>query len=772
MTEAYTIFPVAGDLPLEVSRFVGRRFDRGRIRELVAGSRLVTLTGFGGIGKTRLALRTATELRRSFGDVFVVPLGGLSSREAVPDQIAAAMGLHGLLVQSSTIAVVEYLRARRALLVLDNCEHLIESVAVVADTILRTCSGVHILATSREPLRIAGEVVFPVAPLSVPEQLSNEGPLHQYEGVELFLDRARAVVPDFAITDDNRAAVAAISRRLEGIPLAIELAAAQLRAFSPTELSAQLTDAWEFPGRRSRTAPGRHSTIAACIEWSFNLCSPAEQSLWAKASVFADGFDLDAARSVCAAPDDEQPIEQTLAALVEKSVVIATSHAMSSRYRMLAPIRHRGREELVRIGQDVPLRRRHKDFYIALVERAHDAWFGPRQLDWIDRLRLEAGNLSKALEWCAAEPESADQGLRAFAELREFGTQEGHFQRARGWFDRLIGGPPGDPEIRALALRTAAWWAAIQGDTDSATRMVDEARALANKLGGQTEALLDQAAGFVAIQGGDFERAEKLIEAAGRRLASAGNDAERADCSVLLAFTRMLLGDARGALEHHRECLAITEAAGEVWLRSWSLFIAALALWRLGDTAAAREQAAESLRLKRRLGDTFGIAFLLETLAWFAAGTDPERAVLLLGAARNQWDKVDTTAEVLPVLRTPHRETTSATRTQLGEPNFEVAWSCGRALDQAAAIALALDEPKLPAPHAAGEESPNPLTRRQRQVARLIHKGLSNKEIAETLVISPRTAETHVENILTTLGFTSRAQIARWFGELPESGDQ
>jgi serine/threonine-protein kinase PknK len=767
MTEAYSTFPVTSDLPLEVSRFVGRRFDRGRIRELVGRSRMVTLTGIGGIGKSRLALRMATELRRSFRDVFVVALGGIVDPGAVPVQISATLELHDRAAHSGTIAIVEYLRTRHALLVLDNCEHVIEAAARIADTLLRTCSDVHILATSREPLRIEGEVIYPLAPLSIPGHDSDQ-PLLQYEAVQLFLDRAQAVLPDFVLTDDNRDSVSAISRSLEGIPLAIELAAAQLRAFSPSELLAQLTDRWEFLGPGSRTAPNRHSTIAACIEWSFDLCTPAERLLWAQASIFVDEFGWDAIRSVCYESDHEVPLEQTLVGLVDKSVVIAAPRGATVRYRMLPPIRHRGRQELARIGQETALRRRHKDFYIGLMEQARDGWFGPRQTDCIERLRMERGNMDQALEWCVAQPDSADQALRALGQLRDFVILEGRFQRGREWIDRLLAGGAGEPASQVLALRTAAWWAALQGDTESATRMVDEGRVLATQLDRQSETFLDEVLGLVALMRGDAERAEQLLNKSARRFATDGNDAEKAICSGLLALTHALLGDAEGALEHERACLAIAEPAGELWLRSWCHFLSALALGSRGESEAAREQASQGLRLKARLGDTPGIAFLLETFAWLAAPTDPERAALLLGAAQNEWDKVDTTAEVTAALSGPHRQTTSAAQAQLSETQFEKTWSRGRALDQSAAIALALGEQTMPRAEAKGEMRTR-LTRRQREIAELIHRGLSNKEIAASLVISPRTAETHVENILTTLGFSRRAQIASWFGEQLES---
>ena len=774
MTEALSFSPGPADLPLEITTFVGRRADRGRVRELMSESRLVTLTGFGGIGKTRLALRMATDLRRTFEGVHVVALGGLSDPESVPDQIAAALGLQGRSRQSATIAAVEYLRTRTVLLVLDNCEHVIDVVAVVADTLLRTCPGVHLLATSREPLRIDGEVEYPVAPLSVPERQAGHEQLQQYESVQLFLDRARGIVPDFELTEDNRAAVASITRKLEGIPLAIELATARLRAFSPFELDAHLTDRWELLSRGSRTAPDRHSTMAACIEWSFDLCTPAERVLWAKVATFVDGFELDAAMSVCSDPRDDEPIQETLASLVEKSVVTTTRHGAVNRYRMLSPIRHRGRVELGRIGLDAELRRRHKDYYLGLVARTHHDWFGPRQPECVGRLRRESGNVSKALALCAAEPDLADEGLAAGAQLLEFGMVESRFNLGRRWFERILAGPAGDPETRALALRTACLWAAVQGDVRSAAGLLEEGRALASGLGGETETLFTQAAGFVALFAGDLVTAEQLLSEARGGFATEGNEAEVAWCSLLLALAHTLLGDPDGTLEHHRACLAVTEPAGESWLRSWSLWLAGRALWARGDSVAASELVTESLRLKRLISEPLGIAVVLETLAWFAAATDPGRAATLLGAAQNEWDRIDTSTDALPGFDQPRRESSEAARALLGDAAFDRAWSQGRALDQATAIALALEErPSSAADEATGQRTRAPgsvLTRRERQIAELIHKGLSNKEIADSLVISPRTAETHVEHILTKLGFTRRTQVAAWVGEQSGAG--
>jgi len=779
MTEAVSFSQAATDLPLEVTTFVGRRSDRTRIRELMAQSRLVTLTGFGGIGKTRLALRMATELRRLFESVHVIALAGLTDPEDVPDEFATTLGLQGRSRQSATIATVEYLRSRTVLLVLDNCEHVIDVAAVMADTLLRTCPGVRILATSREPLRIQGEAEYPVAPLVVPSVTTAAEPLQQYDAVQLFLDRARAITPDFALTEDNRAAVAAISRKLEGIPLAIELAAARLRAFTPSQLDAHLTDRWELLGKGSRAAPFRHQTMAACIEWSFDLCTPAERLLWAKASVFVDGFGLDAAEAVCSGPDDPEPVEEILASLVEKSVVTVSREPAGNRYRMLPPIRNRGRAELARIGRNTEVGRRHTDFYLGLLSQAHGDWFGPRQVDWIGRLRRDLGNLAKSLTMSAVDPEGPDRALRAASDLLEFGLVESRFQRGRSWLDEVLASGSGDPGLRALALRSACLWAVMQGDVGAANRLLEEGQALAAGLDGDAETLFVQAAGFVALFSGDPTRAAQLLDEARRGFATTGNDRELAFCTVLLALDHVLLGDLDGALDHHSACLALTEAAGETWVRSWSMWCAGLAQWLRSDSTAAHELVAKSLRLKRLVGEPVGIAVALDTLAWFTAADDPERSAVLLGAAQNEWDRIDT-SQLLPGLGTPRKASTQAARELMGEEAFDLAVAQGRGLDQATAITVALDEQPAPGaaattnrvgPNRTNRQPGSVLTRRERQIAELVHDGLSNKEIAETLVISPRTVEAHVEHVLVKLGFTSRTQVAAWIGEKLRSTD-
>lgn len=751
-------------LPLEVTSFVGRRQDRSRIRQLMENSRLVTLTGFGGIGKTRLALRVTHDLRRIFPDgVYFVSLGELHRDDRVADQIAASLGLEGRARHSAAIGVTEYLRERTALLVLDNCEHVIDVAAQIADMLLHTCPAVRLLTTSREPLRIAGESVYAVAPLAAPDPSSGPTPLQTYEAVQLFVERAKAVAPDFELADANRDAVAAICRKLEGIPLALELAAARLRALSPAELDNQLSERWEVLGRGSRTAPYRHSTMAACIDWSFELCTPAERLLWAKAAVFLDGFELDAATAVCSEAADGNNVRDLLSSLVDKSVLTTTRQGAVTRFWLLQPLRQRGLRELSALGRTLEIRRRHRDFYLELAARAHMEWFS--QHDWVQRSWRELGNLREALDFCASEPGEADAGLRAMPHIIGLGTFSGLLRHCRQWSNRLLERGEGDPEARALALRTACWWAATQGDVDAAASFMEQGRALATQVSGQTQHLLTQAAGFVALYQGHLERAEKLLAQAAEGLEASGDPQELAQTTMLLAVIRLSRGDVEGALAYHKRCLEIIPT-GELALRSWSMWAAALALSTRGDVEDATALLRKSLELKRLTSERLGIALTLEELACLAAESDPEHAAVLMGAAQNEWDKLETSTAAVPGLDLRHRQATTTARTLLGDEAFGAGWSRGQALHQAAAISFALGEKPPPERPRGKDRSPHtPLTRREQQIAGLIHQGLGNREIAEALVISPRTAETHVENILTKLGFTSRAQVASWVAE-------
>ena len=349
---------VTGNLPAELTSFVGRRGEVAEVRRLLAGSRLVTLTGVGGVGKTRLALRAAAELARAFpGGVWLVRLDQLRDEALVAQAVAGALGLQDRAGYSPEAALAEYLAGRQLLLVLDNCEHLVDAVAKLADLLLRAAAGLRVLATSREALIIDGEMVLPVPPLPVPEagQPLTAAGLGVFPAVRLFAERAAQVVPGFAVTEANMAAVAGICRRLEGLPLALELAAAQTRVLSPEQIDERLGDRLGLLTRGGRARPARQQTLRASIEWSHELCSPAERLLWARLSVFAGGFELDAAEGICA--DDRLAagrVLDLLAALAGKSVLTAEHREGVARYRLPETLAR------VRAGTPARVRRGHR----------------------------------------------------------------------------------------------------------------------------------------------------------------------------------------------------------------------------------------------------------------------------------------------------------------------------------------------------------------------------------------------------------------------------
>jgi len=764
--------PLLG-LPVDVSTFVGRRADRTAVRSLLTESRLVTLTGIGGVGKTRLALRVAADVRRAFGDgVAFVSLAHYNDPEQIPFAIATSLGLQGRSQRPTTTTLVEYLRSRSTLIVLDNCEHVIDAAAVLADTLIRTCPDLRILATSREPLRIAGEAVHIVPPLTIPPS-GTSAPLQQFESVLLFVDRAKATVPGFDLTADNRESVGQIVTKLEGLPLAIELAAGRLRAMSPEEIARNLTERWELLSRGSRTAPDRQRTMAACIEWSFDLCTPAEQDVWAQLAVFADGFELEGASAVCT-PTDE-PAADVVTSLVDKSILVATPQGPTTRYRMLPPIRHRGIRQLRESGELTAVRRRHRDWCVGLANRVVDMWMSPRQIEGIDQLRREMGNVNSCLEFCWTEPGEADHGLAMGAELLEFGLADGALRQGRLWFDRLLERSADSNELRARALRTAGWWAAMQGDVAHASRLIEQGAEIATEVGGHTRVLLTQAEAFIAMFSGDVDLARDRFAEAAAGFRDYGDRSQEAHTHALAALNACFRRDIAAALVEHEACLALTEPCGESWYRSYSLWIAGLALWASGDAARGLAMEKESLELRRRTRDPLGIGTSVEAMAWMCVDDDAERAARLLGGARAIWDRIETSTEALANLHEFHIACVAKARKTLGDAAFEAAFAEGKGAPQDALIAEALGSRPQPAPTAKrGTRSRNdqsPLTPRERQIAELVASGMSNKEIATTLVISKRTAETHVEHILTKLGFNNRNQVTAWVSEQLDTAD-
>lgn len=758
MTETGRAAVLPAQFPTDVTTFVGRRSERAQTRELLSQSRLVTLTGFGGVGKTRLAIRVASDLRRAFADgVVFVPLASVEDGSWLTEQVADALGLQGRTQRTAPRSVIDFLQSRQLLVVLDNCEHLVEDVAVFTDGLLRTCPRIRVLATSREPLRIDGETVQQVLPLPVPSGATGA---QATDAVLLFADRASSVVPGFSIDAQNIEVVSAVCRKLEGIPLAIELAVGRLRAMTPDELNDALAEHWDLLTRGSRAAPSRHQTMSACIDWSFDRCTSEEQRLWAALAVFADGFELDAALAVAKGDDTAD----CLSSLVDKSVVTAAQIDGVTRFRLLPPLRQRGLVILREQGRLDEVRRLHRDWCVDLARRADEDWISPRQPSWIDRLNREAANFRLALEFCVLDEREYEPGVRLGSHLLGYGIASGLFRQGRAWFDLLLERVTGSPETRSTALRTACWWAAMQGDVVRAAELLEEEKLLLPMLDGHRQTLHIQTRALVAMFSGQFVDASELFTQAIDDLTQYGDVAQQVMSFCLLALNCTFTGDLEGALEAHEACLAVTEPAGDYYYRSYSLWIAGLAVAAQGDLELARSLQRDAVRLRIRIYEPLGMGLSLEAIAWLEAETDPKRAATLIGAAETMWERSETSTRELPGLNGYHDDCIAQLVHLLGQQEFDEAVAAGRALSRDEAIAFALDE--APSHQAATGPAtstrPGVLTKREAEIAQLVSQGMSNQEIADKLVISKRTAETHVEHILTKLGFTNRNQIAVW----------
>jgi predicted ATPase/DNA-binding CsgD family transcriptional regulator len=753
-----------GSIRAELSGFVGRREELGRVRAALAAARLVTLTGPGGIGKTRLAVQAATEVRRSFRHgAWMAELAGLRDPGLLATEVARAFGLRDQSASWAVATLADSLAGRQALLVLDNCEHLLDACAVLAGALLRACPDVRILVTSRQVLGVPGEVTFPVLPMSVPAegQLPVSESLLEYEAVRLFAERGAAVLPGFAVEAGNREVIAELCRRLEGIPLAIELAAVRLRAMSPEQILARMADRFGLLSAGDPATP-RHGTLQAALRWSYDLLTPAEQALWRRSSVFTGSFDLDAAESVCTGDGvAAEMVADVVDGLVAKSVLLRRPGGRTARYALLDTIREYGHQRLGAAGGDTVLGRRHRDWYAALAARQEA--LGAGQMQWIDRLDADHDNVRAALEFCLAEPGEAETGLRMACDLWLYWETRGHLTEGRRFLDALLGRAGGTPVgLTARGMWVAGYLALVQGDGDAARGLLEEALTAADSLGdAQATAYAAQFLGRALWFTGEPERGLALTGQALRRHRVAADWQGVVLTLVQLGVMRTLMGQAETAAAPFEECIAACEAHGERWNRSYALWGLGLAAWLLGDDDRAAELEQAALRLKRDVGDQVGIPLCLEALAWIAASRNQAaRAAALLGAATTAWNSIPA---ALPAPLAGHRQAAaSRARKALGQASFAAHLDRAQAMPPLQAVAMALGEPPGAVKLAPGCSDPARLTAREREVAALIAQGLSNRDIAARLVISARTAETHVEHIMVKLGLTARAQIAAW----------
>lgn len=766
-----------GNLPDEVTSFVGRRRELDAVNRALPGTRMLTLTGPGGVGKTRLALRVAGQVERAFPDgVWLVELAALRDPALLDRAVADAVGLRDQSARSSREALATYLRDKRLLLVLDNCEHLGDECAILTAGLLSASPKLRILATSRKALNVRGEHILPVPPLPVPGlNLASPGEPDANEAVRLFGERAAAVAPGFAVTKASQEAVVRICQRLDGLPLAIELAAAWARTLPLQQILDRLEDRFRLLTGGSPAVLPRHQTLRAVVDSSYELCSPAERRLWVRVSVFAGGFTLDAAEEVCAGEGIERgEVLDVVAGLVDKSILTRDEQGWNARarYQVLDIIRHYGADRLRAMGEQDVWQRRHRDYFLGMAEQGEAGWFGPGQLAIAARIRGEHANLRLALEYCLSTPGESQTGLRMASALYFYWMGCGFVAEGRRWLGRALAVDATPSRARAGALWTTAQLTAIQGDNHAvAIDLATQCREWAGSRDDQTMLAYALAAlGGATGAAGDLPRSRVLLEDALARFAGQN------ELNSTVIFTFVVLSEiltAQGELEYAialgERAVELCEKHGERWGRAFALFSTVLPQWRRGERQRALTHARDGLHDVHALDDLLGTVQFVERLAWLAAADgEGERAAVLLGVTSRLWPLLggQSLFDFRPYVAA-HEECARQARRILGEHGFQAAFDRGAAFDRDQAIAYALGEPAPSAPEApaAGADPLAVLTQRERQVGELITQGLSSKDIAARLVIARRTAEAHVENMLTKLGFTKRAQLAAWYTE-------
>jgi predicted ATPase/DNA-binding NarL/FixJ family response regulator len=759
----------ASQLPQEVDSFVGRRREINYTKQLYQRTRLVTLTGVGGVGKTRLAIHLARQSERGFPDgVCFVPLTDLRDPSLLCHTVATALGLREYTNQQPLDRVIEHLATRRLLLILDNCEHLLAFCAEFVGALLRACPDVRVLATSREPLGIAGESTLPVQPLSAPPAQeagsgTTMGALAQYEAVGLFLDRAASAVPGFELTEANHQAVATLVHSLDGLPLALELAAVRLRALSLEQIIDRLADRCELLDA-GRGVPARQRTLGALMSWSFDLCTVDEQMLWTRLSVFSGGIELEAAEGVCADSRITRPaIVGVLVSLVDKSILLREEVDGRVRYRLLETVREFGQQKLRDSGELIEWRRRHRDWYQRLVDRTFAQWHTVGQGERLDRLRRDHANLRAALIFCLDEPREAAVGLHLATTLYFYWLMGGFLAEGRHWIELMLGACrepiPAVGQARALCVGSSL--ATLCGDLEVSLCMLSDASDQAPH-DPAIQAYVLQSRALLALFRDELGEAVAGFEDALERFDELEDETGTAFTLFLYGLAAALSGHSDKVAAAHLRCLELTESDGEDYIRSCSMWTVGVDAWLRGDCAEGMRLQRAALLMKRPLGDYLGISECLESLAWIeATERRHERAAVLFGAADSGWRRAGMPLSTLPGLQRQHEICERIARA-VGQRPFQAAYRTGARMSLEEAIAFAVGE-KRPGRAAAVEVSA--LTRREQEVADLIARGLSNNDIAKTLVLSRRTVEAHVQHLMAKLNFTSRTQVAAWAAE-------
>jgi non-specific serine/threonine protein kinase len=655
---------------------------------------LVTVTGIGGVGKTRLALRAAAEAQDGFHDgAWLIELGELRDPSSVIEVVAGGLGLRDQSGRMLLEVLVEFLQARVLLLILDNCEQVVGEAAKLTEVLLRVCPQLRIFVTGREPLGIGGEAVLRLSPLAVPDADRELRELTDCDAAALFTQRADAALPGFRLTEKNKVIVARICSRVDGLPLAIELAAARLRAMSCEQILERLHNRYALLARGARGAPARQQSLAWCIGWSYDLCAPAEQRLWARLSVFAGSFQLEAAEDICNGDLAPENIADLLAALVDKSILTRTEPNGEVRFRLLDTVREYGREKLMLTGEYPNLRRRHLDWYRRLAADVEVDWFSTRQVHWIKRTEMETHNLREAFEFALSHSPRTLLGMCAGLYL--YAVSRGLLSEMRRWLDRALTATPIEPSNdRIKALYAATVCAGLQGDLPAANNRAAEAQVLAEHMSDCTSrGLAALADGLAALVGGDSYRALTRSENA---VAATDDPIVLVPAMILQGWALEFRGELGRALILQEKALAMAESVGEVVFRSYALRSVGIGWWRKGKPERAQLVLRECLQRARLIDDPRNGAACLDALAWIArAKNNPRRAVVLMASAEALRDCLGVSPVEFPDLVVFQQQCESRAREVLDAESFTTAHRQGYAMNFDDAVTYALAEEHL-----------------------------------------------------------------------------
>jgi predicted ATPase/DNA-binding SARP family transcriptional activator/DNA-binding CsgD family transcriptional regulator len=758
------------NLPEALTSFVGRETELVKVRRALAMSKLLTLTGAGGCGKTRLALEVARDLLGVYSDgVWLVELAGLSELELVPQKVADVLGVREQPNRPLVSTLLEALQTKKLLIVLDNCEHLVDACAQLVEMLLSSCPELRMLATSREALGVSGEVTWRVLSLSLPENehLTDVKQLTHYESVQLFVDRACYRDPTFMLSSQNAQSVLKICRRLDGIPLAIELAAARVGALSVEQMASRLAESLKLLSAGRRTASQRHRTLKGTLDWSYGLLSEPERKMFCRLSVFAGGWTLEAAEAVGAGSGiDKEDVLDLLLRLVDKSMVVVEATVDGEvRYRLLEPVRQYGREYLEESGEANAILNRHAAFFFALAKKAEPELRNAQQDAWAEQLKREYENVRVALSWVISSGQT-ELGLQLTKALGPFWYLQGFLREGQRWLKAALANKDTVPvSTRAKGLSTSAFIALHQGDYKRTIELCEEVLALPQEMVDTADvaATLTNLGALTALAQTDCERSASLLKEAAVLWRRIGDKVGIVRTLYCLGIVAAFEGDHAKARALHEEGLPLAWEVGDKVGIAWSLVPGALAALSRGDYEKAKALCTEGIELTRQTGYSHSTLWMLRILAALASVQgQPIRSARL-------WRMAETFGESIGIIVTPaeqqyFRPYIAAARSQLDEAAWEAAWARVEAMTQEEAIEYALfeKEPTLPpeSEEVPIDEPTEKLTRREHEVALLVGRGMTNPQIASELSISEHTAATHVRRILKKLRLRSRAQIS------------